>query len=199
MVGVWIDPVTAQVMMTLPERAIHALPRVALARRPVDPASYSGPISAVLADEVTHLRIDLPAPAAAVEDAVMADAELDILGLLRFRQASQQPSGSRGLTDAANIVVLAFDQEDGGAGYGAWLDQAAARHEGAMREVAAVEDTLDRLQVEIRRQIHHRRIFVIEFLRRLGARLIALDEMAEEIEMRRHMTSQIHAQKSGKL
>src|SRR5471032_1865336 len=96
------------------------------------PPFYSGvraPISPVCGDEVTHLRINLVAPAPAVEDAVMADLGLQEVMFLAVRQAAAEIDRRRGLADGSDVVVLAFDGEQGGPLDRRRIDLAAARHE----------------------------------------------------------------------
>src|SRR5262249_35560448 len=128
---------------------------------------YQAPSLGAFADEVAQLRIDAVAPAAAVEHAVMADARLQMVALLGCGEARQQAMDRRGLADGADVVVLALDGEDRGAGDGAGIDPGATRDEFAACQRLAMEHAIDGLKIEIRRQIHHRRIFVVEFPRRL--------------------------------
>src|SRR5208282_1949585 len=109
MVGVWIDPVTAQVMMTLPERATNP--------SPAGPA-FRGPYLLYLivgVDEIPQLRIDLLAPAPPVEHAVVADLGLDMAPLLARFQPGEQFVRGRCLANRANVVVLALDGQERGA------------------------------------------------------------------------------------
>ena len=93
-VGVWIDPVTAQVMMTFPDcghacllASATVVARLAVKGR-ARPRSRSGDrVSPCAADEVADLGVDLAAPAAAVEDAVMADLRLHVAQLLAGGEA----------------------------------------------------------------------------------------------------------------
>lgn len=64
-------------------------------------------------DEVTHLRVDGLAPAAAAEDAVMARAlHFDMLACLGS-DAGTQIMGGPGLAGTRNIVRLAFNRQQG--------------------------------------------------------------------------------------
>src|SRR3984957_10124764 len=194
MVGVWIDPVTAQVMMTLPERA----------NIPSPPPPFEGPwlwylYRAVGADEIPHLRIDRLAPAPPVEHAVMADLGLDVTLLPARFQPGEQGVRGRGLADRANVVVLAFDGQERGARDRLRLHLARARHELPERQGVILENALHRLQVEIGRQIHHRHVFVVEFLGRERAFAVAFDQVAEQIDMRGDVAVEIHGHESGQL
>ena len=55
------------------------------------------------------------------------------------------------------------------------------------------------LDVEFRRQIHHREIFVVEGLDGLGLLLLALGQMIGEIDMRLDVALQIHRDEGGEL
>src|SRR6185312_4894257 len=153
--------------------------------------------SGAFANEIAQLRIDDVAPAAAIEDAVMADAGLDVIALLAGIEPGQQLMHRRGLADGADIVLLALDGEDRGAADRAGIDRHAMRDELAARQGLAMEDAIDGLEIKIRREIHHRRVLIVEFPRRVGAFDVALDEMLEELDMRIHMPVEIHAEKAG--
>src|SRR3954465_7569601 len=106
------------------------------------PPFYSGrraPISPVCGDEVTHLWINLAAPAPPVEDAVMADLGLQVMLLLAGRKPSAEIERRRGLADGADIVVLAFDGEQRRAFDRRRLDLAVARDEAAERQRMLLE------------------------------------------------------------
>src|SRR6185503_16175549 len=158
----------------------HLTPRPAVdghrAALPWRPAPAAPIASAGGADELADLGIDLGAPAPAVEDAVMADLGLNVMRLLGSREAGAEIERRGGLADGADIVVLALDTEERGALDGARLDAAVARGEAVQRQRMVLEDALHRLEIEIRRQIHHRHVLVIEAPRRLGAFAVAAHE-----------------------
>src|SRR6185437_12557925 len=150
-VGVWIDPVTAQVMMTFPERAMSSSSvrfffcQSAIWRE--EPAAVNSQRASVFTrgrhgdcaaregrasrqasglgvgfDEAAYLGIDLGAPALAVEHAVMPDLGLEMMRLLALGQAGAEVERGSGLADGANVVVLALDAEERGLGDGLGLD-----------------------------------------------------------------------------
>src|SRR5437870_5455958 len=108
-VGVWIDPVTAQVMTTLPRRGMLAplcSPCSNGAGAPPRAVRRNTACRLTLRpDERLDLGIGLGLPSAAVEDPIMADFELKVVHLFRRREAGAEIMRSDGLTDRAHIVV----------------------------------------------------------------------------------------------
>ena len=68
----------------------------------------------MLGDEVAHLRIDLLAPAAAAEDAVVAGALDGEVLAVAFGDAGAQLVRGAGLAQAGDVVELAFDGQQRG-------------------------------------------------------------------------------------
>src|SRR5215472_9957454 len=128
MVGVWIDPVTAQVMMTFLAAAAMACPPGSFTRTGGVHTPGQSIISPVRADEVTHLREDLLAPTAAVEDAVVPEPRLQVMSLAACGNPRTELERGPGLAGGADVVVLALDAEECGLGDRCELDLAAARH-----------------------------------------------------------------------
>src|SRR3546814_1472453 len=69
-----------------------------------DPAALEGGG----ADHVAHPRLNLRAPARAVEHPVVADARLDVVVVVLGRNAATQIMRRLGLAEAADVVLLAF-------------------------------------------------------------------------------------------
>ena len=65
------------------------------------------------------------------------------------------------------------------------IDLAAPVHHLALGQEMALEDDVDRLQVEFRGHVADRAIFLVEILARIGALVVALDEMLEHLQMAR--------------
>ena len=129
----------------------------------------------------------------------MADFELEVVRLFRRRDAGAEIWAATGLARPADIVALALDGHQRGALDRRRLDQAAAHPKPAERQVVALEHALDRLQIEIRRQVHHRAVFVVEGAGRRGTLAVAAGEVAEHRPMRRDVAVEIHAEKAGEL
>src|SRR6185437_6701089 len=72
------------------------------------------------------------------------------------------------------------------------LDLSAARDQYAARQLVLLEDALDGLQIERRRQIHYREIFVVERAVRGDARRIVLGDVAELPREGAEMARQVH-------
>src|SRR5579864_3491589 len=111
--------------------------------------------SAVRGDELADLGIGFAAPALAVEDAVVADLGLEVMRLLGSGKAAAEIECGGGLADGADVVVLALDAEERGAGDRARLDLAIAADETPERQRMLLKDARHRLEIEICRQVHH--------------------------------------------
>src|SRR3546814_4053961 len=98
----------------------------------------------VLADERLGHRGDLAAPAAAVEDAVVPDLLLEMVFLHVVRQGGREVEGRAGLADAGDVVELALDAQDGGAGNGVRAHRVPAMDHLALRQGVVLEHRLDR-------------------------------------------------------
>src|SRR5207248_7283997 len=105
-------------------------------------------VLAVRADEVADQGVGLALPAAAVEDAVMADAELQMVQLFGVRQVMAQALRGDGLAGAANIVALAFDRHQRGALDRAGIDRLAMHLKAAIRQIVALKHAVEGLQIE---------------------------------------------------
>ena len=62
----------------------------------------------------------------------------------------------------------------------------------ALRQGMGDEDVLDRLQVELGRQIHHRHVLVVEFAVLFGRVTVVLDQVAEEFAVRGDVPVEVH-------
>src|SRR5262249_39104820 len=138
-------------------------------------------ISLVRADEVTHLREDLLAPASAIEDAVVPDARLQVMSLTACGDPRTELERGPRLAGGADVVVLARDAKKRRLGDRGGLDLAAARHEAAGREGMLVEDSPHGLQVEVGGQVHHTQVLVVERLGRPRALAVSAHEVAEQV------------------
>src|SRR5262245_4244825 len=91
-------------------------------------------------NHVLDQRIDLQLPAPAAEDAVMADAELQVMALEIGAQARAHLLRRQRLADRADVVALAFDREQHGAADRARLDLVAAPCQRPKGERMLLED-----------------------------------------------------------
>src|ERR1700730_3750963 len=82
-------------------------------------------------NDITHHGVDFVVPAAAAEDAVVANPSLHVVHLHILPQSRAKVLRGEGLAEAANIVPLAFDGQKRGALDGARIDQAAMHLERA--------------------------------------------------------------------
>src|SRR5690606_33723653 len=142
---------------------------------------------------------DAAAPIAAVEDAVMADAPGEMIMLHPRRQRAGEVERGPGLADAGNIVALALDREQGDVAQRGGIDRPAAMGQPAPGQQVALEDDIDRLQVEFGGHVADRAIFVVEALGRLGAFAVALDEVAKHLPVADEMVAEVHRHESGEL
>ena len=104
-----------------------------------------------------------------------------------------------GLADAGDVVVLALDREERGVADGGRVDPFAPVHHRAPRQGVLDEHGLDGLQVELRRQVHHGEILVVEVAVLLGGVAIILDQMLEEFVMGRDMPVEVHRHEPAQL
>ena len=72
-------------------------------------------------------------------------------------------------------------------------------HESAIGQGMLDEYLVNRLQIELGRQVHDRQIFVVEFFLLAGFRLVALDQMPIELPMGIHMPVEVHRHETGEL
>ena len=84
-----------------------------------------------------------------------------------------------GLAGPADIVALALHRHQRGAFDRRRHDQIAAYAEAALRQVVVVEHALDGLQIEIRRQIHHRAVLIVKGAGRRGVVAVAGGQVTE--------------------
>ena len=110
-----------------------------------------------------------------------------------------EPVRRLGLAKAGNIVVLALDREQRDAADAGRIDRRAPMGHGAVRQIVAHEHGLDRLQIVLRAQIHHRKIFIVELTVFLGGIAIALDQMGEQVAVRLDVALEIHADEAVEL
>lgn len=133
-------------------------------------------------NEVPHQRIDFRIPAPSVEYAVMADAGLDVVALHVGPDARAQVLRRECLADSANVIPFTLDREQKGALDGARIDASTAIFKFTQRQVMFLEYAAHGLQIEVRRQIHDREIFLIESPDDLGLVDLLIDKVTVEIE-----------------
>ena len=69
----------------------------------------------------------------------------------------------------------------------------------ALGQQMALEHDVDRLQVEFGGHVADRAIFVVEFAGRVGAFLVADDEMLEHLPMADEVRAEVHGHEAGEL
>ena len=148
-------------------------------------------------NEVAHLRIDRLAPAPAAENAVMARAlDLEVLALVGRHTGAQVERGAR-LSRARDIVEFAFHRENGAVGdvlrahaLGLSIDRLHIPR--ALDQRKVLEHGVDRLEVIRRVHVEHGVVLVIELAVRLGAGVVALEQVLEVVVMAGGMPVWIH-------
>ena len=129
----------------------------------------------------------------------MADAFGQMILLERFRQVGGDGQRRLGLADARDVVALAFDREDADVGDRARIDLAAAMQHLALGKGVRLEHHRDGLEVEFGGHVADRAIFLVELHRRIGALVVALDEMLEHLPMRDEVVAEVHRHETGEL
>src|SRR5262245_28760243 len=112
--------------------------------------------------ELPHAGIDFCPESPAIEDAVVAYARLYVVLPHRSGDVGADFVRGLGLSDAGNVVVLAFHRHERGAADGARTYAAAAMSLQAARELEFLKYVANRLEVEFFREIAHGKIFVVE-------------------------------------
>src|SRR4051812_745720 len=137
------------------------------------------------ADEIRDAGGDLLAPAPAAEDAVVSRAGLDELPPSLPRNPRAERVRRRGLAHAGDLVLLAFDghQRRVADQLGPDAVLAPERHL-SPRQIVPLEDAGDRLEVVLRRDVHHRQVVVVEPAVGLRALLVAREQVAIELPVR---------------
>src|SRR5271166_6918716 len=98
-------------------------------------------------NEFADARRDFLAEAGAVEHAVVADFQLQVMLLPRRGNVDAKLLRRLGLTRAGNIVLLAFDGHQAAIADRSRIDALPAMHHLALRQRMADEHRLDRLHV----------------------------------------------------
>ena len=129
----------------------------------------------------------------------MADRRLHVVGVPVGWDVDAEVVRGLGLAKAGNVVVLAFDREQGDIADRRRIDAYAAMRHLALGQGVADEHGIDGLQVEFRRQVHHRQIFVVEIAVLLGIVAIMLHQMHEEVLVGDDVAVEVHAHEARKL
>ena len=129
----------------------------------------------------------------------MADAGLNVVSLHIGPKSAAQLLGGQCLPDGADVVALSFHREQRGASDRAGIDATAMPFKLAEWQCVLLKHGSHSLQIEFSGQIHNGAIFIIERSDRSRLRLLAISEMAEEVDLGFNMALKIHAHKSSKL
>src|SRR5262249_48482423 len=111
--------------------------------------------------EVGDARGDFRAEPRSVEHAVMADPGLQPVWLVRVGNIDAKSVRRLGLTDARDVVVLAFDGHQSDTADLSGLHRLVAVGHDTPRQGVADEYGLDRLEIELGGQVHHGEILVV--------------------------------------
>src|SRR5690606_33024549 len=102
------------------------------------------------------------APTCAVENAVVADALLDIVESIISRHGGTQVVGRFGLTKPRDVVAFALNGEQGCAPDLAAIHALSPVRQRALRQPVVLEDGLDGMQIELSGEIHYGQILFVE-------------------------------------
>ena len=138
-------------------------------------------------DEIVHLRIDLLAPAAAAEDAVVASALDGEVFAIAFGDAGTQLVRGARLAQAGDVVEFALDRHQRGVADRGRLHAFAGDIPEAARQQMFLEHHAHRVEVVVGRHVEHGVVFVVETAVRRGVVEIALEQVLVEIPMRFEM------------
>ena len=118
---------------------------------------------------------------------------------MRGRNAGAQVLRRFGLAEAGDIVQLAFDAQQCGAGDRAGIHAFTLHVPLAARQQEFLEDHADRVQVVLGRHVEHRVVLVVETTVRVGIFHVALDQVGIEIPVRTEVAARVHRQEPGVL
>ena len=104
-----------------------------------------------------------------------------------------------GLAEAADVVALALDRHERGVADRRAVDLLPRCIIVPSRQGVVLEHGLDRLQVELGRQVHDRQVLVVEVLVLLDRVAVALDEIVEQVDVRVHVALEVHGHEAGEL
>ncbi len=117
-----------------------------------------GRLCARHADEIGDTRQDVVTPELSMERAEMAGLRMEIMRVLLRRDIAAQGMGDLGLAHARDIVMAAFDGQQRGATDRQGVDRDTPPGQSAARQRRLLEGKADRVEDELRRQIHYRQI-----------------------------------------
>src|SRR5882757_9280173 len=143
-------------------------------------------------DHVLDQRIDLRLPAPAAENAVVADAELQVMALEMRAQTRAHLVSSHRLAHSTDVVALALDREQHGTANRAWLDLVAVPCERSARQRMLLKHQTYGLQIELRAEVQHGKIFVVELLGGLRLLGLAVDQILIELAMCLQVAIDVH-------
>src|SRR5919201_4232744 len=142
---------------------------------------------------------DESAEAGTVEDAVMADPRALEMLLAGGGEVRTQVEGRRALAAPSDVVLLALDGHQRDAADGFEVDAAPAMDHLSFWEGMAHEHRVDRLQVELRRQVHDGQVLVVECAVLFRGVAVAAHEMKEEVLVSPGMAIEVHGHEPGQL
>ena len=91
--------------------------------------------------------------------------------------------GCEGLADPADVVALAFDGEQGRAADGRRVDQLPLTSSSPLGSRCRWKTRVDRLEVELGRQVEHGEVLVVEVLDVLGLGDLARDQIVAQVDV----------------
>ncbi|QFT60518.1 hypothetical protein FIU94_16940 [Sulfitobacter sp. THAF37] len=153
----------------------------------------------MIVDKVEHQRANVVAPAAAREDAVVTRAFFQVAGLLAVGQAGQQVQRGDALAGGGDIVLGAFDGLDRDGCDLADIHRASGDGKAVFGDLVILEDPVHGRQVELRRHVHHGKVFVVELVVLVVVVRLAAGDADDLVLERLGMGFAIHRDEGGQL
>ena len=129
----------------------------------------------------------------------MADAFLHIMQAPRRGNLGAQLLRRICLAHSRNIVLFTLHRENRRPMDRVQVDHRAAVTVQPQRNRVLDEHFFHGLEIELRRQVHHREIFVVEVAVSFGAIAVAFHEMVEHLEMRGDVAFDVHGHEARQL
>ena len=122
----------------------------------------------------------------------MSDTLLQMIFLHSVRKFRRDIQRRFGLANPRNVVQFALNAKERCIGNIFGHDRMPTVHHFPFGQCMVLKNNLNRLKIELCRQVHHCAVFLVKRALPVGGVVIALDEMLEQLVIRRQVAVEIH-------